>query len=129
MGKLLRAFQFAFEGIGYALRTQRNMRIHLAVALMVVVVGAALRLSATEWAILALTIGLVMQAELLNTALEALVDHVAPTFQPLAKVAKDCSAGAVLIVALAAAAAGVCIFVPRLWALWQAGTRIYHPAP
>ncbi len=122
MLSLFRAFRFAIEGIRYALRTQRNMRIHLVIALAVIVAGGAFQLSGAEWAIIALAIGAVLHAELVNTALEALVDHVAPSFQPWAKVAKDCSAGAVLVVALAAVAVGVSIFAPRmltLWGIWR----------
>jgi diacylglycerol kinase len=114
---LLASFRFAFEGIAYAFRTQRNFKIHCGITLAVIIVGLLLQLTFEQWAILAVVTGLVFQAELLNTALEAIVDHVSPEFHALAKVAKDCAAGAVFLSALIAVIAGVLILGPRLLAL------------
>ncbi|BCX02552.1 MAG: hypothetical protein KatS3mg053_0490 [Candidatus Roseilinea sp.] len=121
---LLASFRFAFEGIAYAFRTQRNFKVHCGVALAVVVVGLVIRLSPEQWAILALATGLVFQAELVNTALEAVVDHVSPEFHALAKVAKDCAAGAVFLTALCAVVVGLLVLGPALLsalAAWRAG--------
>ncbi len=112
-----RSFKFAFAGIRYVLRTQRNAQIHLTITIGVVVLGAWAGLSAGEWAILALTIGLVFAAEILNTAIEAVVDLVSPEFHPLAKIAKDSAAGAVLLLAIMAVAVGLLILGPPLWAI------------
>ncbi|MBX7213574.1 MAG: diacylglycerol kinase family protein [Thermoflexales bacterium] len=111
---ILASFRFAWQGVKHAFRTQRNFRVHAAVTALVVLAGLMFRLSWTEWAVIALTVAVVFQAELVNTALEAVVDHVSPDFHALAKVAKDCAAAAVLVVALGAVAVGVAIFLPRL---------------
>ena len=111
---LFASFRFAFEGIAYAFRTQRNFKVHCGVMLAVVVVGLAVRLAPAQWAILALASGLVFQAELMNTALEAVVDRVSPEFHTLAKVAKDCAAGAVFLTALCAVVVGLLVLGPAL---------------
>jgi diacylglycerol kinase len=111
---LAAAFGYAFAGLAAAWRTQRNLRIHAAAAVGVVAVGALLRLPPLSWAVLALAIGLVVTAELLNTALEAVVDLVSPEDHPLAKQAKDVAAAAVLVASLAALAAGVCVLAGTL---------------
>lgn len=111
---LLHSFRYAFAGLWYALRTQRNLRIHLSAAIIVVLLGALLGLSSVEWALLALTIGAVVVSELFNTVIEALVNLVSPERHPLAKVAKDVAAAAVLCMAIMAVAVGLAVFVPRL---------------
>lgn len=113
---LIASFGFAFAGIGYLFRTQRNARIHAAVALVVVLLAAWLRVRWIEWSILTLTIACVLILEGLNTALEAVVDLASPQVHPLAKTAKDVSAGVVLIAAIAAVAVGLLILGPPLWA-------------
>ncbi|MFC1465543.1 MAG: diacylglycerol kinase family protein [Candidatus Brachytrichaceae bacterium NZ_4S206] len=120
---LLASFRFAFEGIAYAFRTQRNFKVHSGVMLAVVIVGFAVGLSLEQWAILALASGLVFQAELMNTALEAVVDHVAPEFHALAKVAKDCAAGAVFLTALCAVVVGLLVLGPPLLGALAAALR------
>jgi undecaprenol kinase len=97
-----------------AWRTQRNLRIHAALAALVVAAGALLRLPAASWALLALAIALVVAAELLNTAVEAVVDLVSPDDHPLAERAKDLAAAGVLVAALGAAAAGAFVLYERL---------------
>lgn len=97
----------ALAGIGYAWRTQRNLRIQVTLGIVALVVFAALHVSALAFALLALTIALVLAFEVMNTALEALVDLASPERHPLAKAAKDAAAGAVLIVALGAVAVGL----------------------
>ncbi len=92
------------------------MRIHAAIAVVIVAGGSLLRLSALSWAVVALAIALVLAAEALNTALEAVVDLVSPADHPLAKRAKDVAAAAVLIASLGAAAAGVSIAAGTLLA-------------
>ena len=108
---LVAAFGYAFAGLGTAWRTQRNVRIHGLIALAVVVAGAVLRLPPLAWAAVALAIALVVAAELLNTAIEAVVDLVSPEEHHLAKRAKDVAASAVLVAALGAVAVGVCVLV------------------
>jgi diacylglycerol kinase len=109
---------FACAGMRHALHSQRNLRIHFGFAAAAVFLGFALRISRPEWAIVVSLIALVIGLELLNTAVETLVDLASPTFHPLAKTAKDTAAGAILVVALGSAAAGLIIFLPRLWHLF-----------
>jgi diacylglycerol kinase len=117
MKAFLRSFHYAFQGIGYALRTQRNARVHLAISGLVIVAGVYFRLSAVEWAILALTIGTVFSAEMLNTVAELAVDLLTQNYHPMAKIAKDVGAGAVLVAAIGAIGVGVAIFGPRVWGM------------
>lgn len=111
---LVHSFRYAFAGLWYALRTQRNLRIHLTAATTAVLLGLLLRISSVEWAILALTIGAVVISELSNTVVEALVDLISPDRHPLAKVAKDVAAAGVLCTAITAIAVGLALFGPRL---------------
>lgn len=113
---LVRSFGYALAGLGWLVRTQRNARIHLVIALVAVALGAWLELSGPEWAVLLLTIGLVLAAEAFNTALEAAVDLASPEWHALARIAKDVSAGGVLVLALAAVGVGVALFAGRLLA-------------
>ncbi len=113
---ILEGFRFAFSGLGYALRTQRNTRIHLSIAAAVVALGMWLGLSLTQWAVLTLTIGFVLVGEMLNTVAETLVDLVSPGYHPLAKVVKDVTAGAVLITAIISVIVGLLVLGPPLWA-------------
>jgi diacylglycerol kinase len=109
-----RSFSFAGQGVWHAVRTQRNMRVHLLAAAAAVVAGLILRISAVDWACVFMAIGLVLTAEALNTVVEALADLCTREFHPLAKIAKDTAAGAVLISSVAALAVGIAVFLPRL---------------
>ena len=91
---------FAFEGLRYSWRTQRHLRMHASIAVLVVGVGLLLSLSAGEWAVLLAMMSLVGTLELLNTVVEVVVDLLSPDYHPRAKVAKDVAAGAVLLAAL-----------------------------
>ena len=112
-----RAFSCAWEGIAYTTRTQRNMKIHFAVGAAAVILGFALAIDPPSWAAIAICIAVVLAAECFNTALESVVDLVSPGYAELAKHAKDCAAGAVLVCALGAVAVAAAVFVPRLAAL------------
>jgi diacylglycerol kinase len=114
---LWKSLGYAVEGLRHTVRTQRNFRIHLSIALLVVVVGVFLNLPLRDWAILALTIGAVLTGELINTIVEAVVDLASPDYHELAKVAKDVAAGTVLVMALTAISVGLLILGPPLWAL------------
>ncbi len=111
----VQSFRYAFAGFWYVLRTQKNAWIHAVFSLAVVALGLWLNLSLTEWALIILTIAIVWMAELINTAIEALVDLITLEEHPLAKVAKDVSAAAVLLCAFAAVLVGVMILGPPLW--------------
>lgn len=110
---ITKSFGYAFEGIFTCIRKERNMKIHCVMAILVVAAGVILGLSPVEWCICLGLFGLVMALELVNTAVEAVVDLVTGEYHPLAKIAKDTAAGAVLIAAIMAAVAGLIIFVPK----------------
>ena len=111
---LYKSFGYAFEGIFAGIRGERNMKIHCFAAVCVVVAGVLFHISVTEWCICLVLFGLILSLELVNTAIEAVVDLVTEDKKPLAKLAKDTAAGAVLIAAVMAALAGLLIFVPKL---------------
>jgi diacylglycerol kinase len=111
----LASFRYAFAGWWYVLRSQRNAWIHAVASIAVFVFALWLGLGSVEWAILVLTVALVWVAEFVNTAVEAVVDLLAPNIHPLAKVSKDVAAAAVLIAALAAVVIGLLLLGPPLW--------------
>jgi diacylglycerol kinase len=115
--KFFASFVHAWNGMIYAFQTQRNARVHVALALVALTLGVALHLSAMEFAVIILAIVAVIAAEMINTVAEAIVDLVTDTYHPLAKVAKDVAAGAVLWSAIGAVAVGIVIFGPHLLSL------------
>lgn len=114
------SFKFAWSGITYAFKTQRNFRIHVIIGTLAICLGVFLHLRAVEIAVIGLTSGLVLVMELLNTAIESVVDlAVKQTYHELAKIAKDCAAGAVLVSALAAVLVALVLLLPPLVVLIQ----------
>jgi diacylglycerol kinase (ATP) len=111
---ILESFNFAFEGVIHVLRTQRNMRIHFAIAAAVLVAALALGVDKGELIALLLAISFVLIAEMINTALEAGIDVATTSFDPLAKLAKDIAAGAVLIATVNAVAIGYLVFSDQI---------------
>ncbi len=122
---LMQSVCYALEGLCYALRTQRNMRIHMLVAIAVLFAAYGLKFSPPELAILLLTIFLVMGSELLNTALEATVDLCTPEYNHLARRAKNVAAGAVLAAAIIAVIVGCLLFAPHLLSLWTSVVKCH----
>ncbi len=116
---LYKSFGYAFQGIGNTILHERNMQIHCTVAVLVVIFGFILHISVWEWMVCLLLFAIVMSLELVNTALEAVVDLATEERKPLAKKAKDAAAGAVLMSAIIAAILGGIIFFPKLWAFIQ----------
>ncbi|MGE5581582.1 MAG: diacylglycerol kinase [Bacillota bacterium] len=110
---LLESFNYAFEGIIYALKTQRNMRLHFVATIMVLVLSLLLQLTKLEILILFITIALVIIAEMLNTAIEIAVDLITKEYHPMAAAAKNAAAGAVLVAATLAVIVGYLIFFPK----------------
>lgn len=109
------SFRYAWAGLSYAFQTQRNFRIHVVVGTFAIALSLVLNLSRVEVAIIGLTIGAVLMMELLNTALESVVDlTVRQTYHELAKIAKDCAAGAVLISAFASVVVACSLLIPPL---------------
>ena len=112
--KQLRSFGYAWKGIRCCVGKEQNLSFHLIATVLVVIAGWQLDITRTEWAILLLCIGMVIAAELFNTAIEKLVDLVSPEQHPLAGQVKDIAAGAVLVCAATAAIIGLMVFVPYL---------------
>ncbi|RMF04606.1 MAG: diacylglycerol kinase family protein [Chloroflexi bacterium] len=110
----IESFRCAFAGIWHTFKTQRNAQIHAVIAVAIGALALALRVSLTEWAILALTTGFVIAAEMLNTATEAAMDFATTEFHPQIKIVKDVAAGAVLISAITAVVVGALILGPPL---------------
>ena len=115
--RLCRSFGWAWRGVGVLLRTQANARIHAVAAVGAIVAGFVFGITRGEWCAVVAAIGLVLTAEGLNTAIEAVVDLASPGRHPLAEKAKDVAAGAVLLAAITAAVIGLLVFGPHLWAL------------
>jgi diacylglycerol kinase (ATP) len=111
---ILESFNFAFEGIIHVLRTQRNMRIHFAIAVLVLVAALAVGVEKLELIVLMLAIAFVLITEMVNTAVEGAVDVATTSFDPMAKLAKDIAAGAVLIASTVAVAVGYLVFADRI---------------
>jgi diacylglycerol kinase (ATP) len=107
---ILDSFNYAFEGIIHVLRTQRNMRIHFAIAFVVIVVALVVNVTKLELIALLISIAFVLIAEMINTAVEAAIDIATTSFDPMAKLAKDIVAGAVLIASVNAVAVGYLVF-------------------
>jgi len=111
---LFKSFQFAFEGLKTALIKGRNFKIQIGLGILSIFLGIILKISSFEWVDLFLIIATVLILELINTSIEAIVDLVSPEIQEKAKIAKDVSAGAVLIASIAAVFIGAFLFIPRL---------------
>ncbi len=110
----MRTFIFALKGIKSVFQTEKNARVHLVISLFVVGCGVFSGISRLEWIAVFLCIGMVLAAEIFNTAIEKLVDVVSPGRNEKAGLIKDISAGAVLVTAVVSVAVGLCIFVPYL---------------
>jgi diacylglycerol kinase len=117
--KRIDSFGFAFKGIATLFRTQPNAWIHASVLCLVIVAGVYFDITRTEWALIALVSAAVLSAEAVNTAIEFIVDLVSPNYHPLAGMAKDVAAAAVLIVALGAVVVGLIIFLPHILSLFS----------
>ncbi|MCW1927087.1 diacylglycerol kinase family protein [Bhargavaea beijingensis] len=111
--KLFRSFRYAWRGVAEGLQTEQNFRFHLFAALLVTILGWLSGLSGSEWLIVILLFGGMFALELVNTAIERVVDLVSPEHHPLAGQAKDVAAGAVLVFAAASAVIGCIIFIPK----------------
>ncbi|MEC5422222.1 diacylglycerol kinase family protein [Virgibacillus sp. C22-A2] len=111
-------FTHAWNGIKEVARTERNFRIHLLATLLVFAAGIVFKLTVTEWLIIVLAVGLVLVAEITNTAIEKMMDYLKPGLHPSAKVIKDIAAGAVLVAAVTSLILGILIFLPKLYSIF-----------
>lgn len=112
------SFGYALQGIGAILRRERNFKVMLAVGVLAVIAGIVLRLDALSWVLVILMIGAVLAGEMMNTAIEAVVDLASPDVHPLAKLAKDLGAGAMLVLSAAVAVGGLIVYVRAALALF-----------
>jgi diacylglycerol kinase len=112
MNRFLKSFGFAYKGIRAAFATERNLKVQCVIACLTIAAGFYVGLSGLEWCIIILTIGLVLSMELINTAIENLVNLVTQEHSELAGKIKDIAAGAVLVIAGIAVAVGLTIFIP-----------------
>nr|WP_132948653.1 diacylglycerol kinase family protein [Thermolongibacillus altinsuensis] len=112
--RLRKSFSHAWSGVKAAIQAERNMRIHVLMAAIVVIAAIIFKISKIEWLILLITIGIVLSLEMINTAIERVVDLATDEYHPLAKAAKDIAAGAVFLFAFISIIIGVVIFIPHL---------------
>ena len=117
--KFIAGFKYAFSGLWYALRTQRNARVHVSIAILAILLGVVLHISAIEFALIFVAITGVFIAEMFNTVFELCIDLASPDYHPLAKIAKDVAAGAVLLSAMLSIVIGLFVFVPHIWILFH----------
>ena len=116
---LTKSFGYAFDGIWIGIRNERNMKIHCIAAIFVTLAGTLFHITAVQWCICLLLFALVISLELVNTAVEAAVDLVTEEKKPLAKIAKDTAAGAVLFAAIVSVIIGCIIFLPYVLELLE----------
>ncbi|KZN96284.1 MAG: diacylglycerol kinase family protein [Bacillaceae bacterium] len=114
MKTLLKSFYFAVQGIAAAFQSERNFRIHVTAAIIVIAAGLFFNISLIEWIVILLLIGGMLALELVNTAIERIADAVSKEFHPLLKTAKDAAAGAVLVYAAVSVVIGFIIFAPKI---------------
>lgn len=112
--KLLKSFDFAFQGVKHAIQSDQNFMVHFSIAILVLVAGIYLNVTRLEMALLLLAILLVIATEMINTAIEKMVDLITREHRLEAKIAKDVSSGMVLLTALGASLLGIFIFVPYI---------------
>ena len=112
--KLINSFKYAFKGLGSAVKSERNMKIHFTMMMLVIIAGIFFNIAIWEWITCFILIGLVIGMECVNTAIEIIVDMVSPKYNEAAGRAKDIAAGGVLACAIGAAVAGVFIFLPKV---------------
>ncbi|XVJ66663.1 MAG: diacylglycerol kinase family protein [Lacibacter sp.] len=114
----MKSFHYALQGLLSAVRSEKNMRIHIAAAMLVIAAGIFFKVSQTEWMILLFCISFVIAMELMNTALEYVCNAAVPQFHPFIRHAKDMAAAAVLVLAVASAITGGIIFIPKIIVLF-----------
>ncbi len=112
--RLINSFKYAFQGLKYAFNYEQNILVHFFATVIVIILGILFKVSSTEWLVIFLIIGLVIATELINTSIEATIDLITDEVNPLAKIAKDTAAAAVLVFGITALAIAIVIFVPKI---------------
>ena len=113
-GRFLKSFGYSMDGLAYAYKYEQSMLIHVIATIGVVTANILFGISSFEWLVTLLSIGMVLSAELINTAIEAVVDLVTLEIHPLAKIAKDCGSAATFVLAMMAAAIGFVVYIPHI---------------
>ena len=113
-GRFLKSFKYSIDGLVYAYKYEQSMLIHVIATIGVVTANILFKISSFEWLVTLLAIGMVLSAELINTAIEAVVDLVTLEIHPLAKIAKDCGSAATFVLAMMAAAIGFVVYLPHI---------------
>ena len=113
-GRFFKSFSYSIEGLKYAYKYEQSMMIHVIATILVVCANIFFQVTGVEWLITILAIGMVLSAELFNTAIEAVVDLVTLEIHPLAKIAKDCGSAATFVLAVMAAIIGCVIYIPYI---------------
>ena len=117
--RFIKSFGYGFKGFISAIKTEQNLLIEIFIALIAIIVGFLLKINLLEFSVIILTIGLVIVTELINTSIEYTVDMAMPEIHPLAKIAKDVSASAVLFASIISIIVGLCIYLPKLIDLFK----------
>lgn len=112
--KIANSFKYAFDGLISSFKTERNMKIHILIMILVIVMGIVLKINKYEWIICIICFTLVIGGELFNTAIETVIDIVMPYKNEKAKIAKDIAASGVLVLAIGTAIIGLIIFIPKI---------------
>ena len=112
--KSFKSFAFALNGLRIVFQEQNNARIHVLIALIVIIAGILLKNSMGEWIAICLAIGMVLISEIFNSAIESVADFISPDYHPLIKKIKDLYAGAVLISAVSAIVIGIIVYLPKI---------------
>ncbi|WP_227521572.1 MULTISPECIES: diacylglycerol kinase family protein [Bacillus] len=118
-GSLARSFLFALEGLTFVIKNERNIKIHLTLAIIMIGLSYLLQITKIEWIILFLLIGGMIVIEIINTAIENVVDLFTNEYHPLAKISKDVAASAALVYAVMALVVGVFLYTPYLIGLFK----------
>ena len=113
-GRFLKSFGYSLDGLIYAYKYEQSMLIHVIATIGVIIANIVFKISPTEWLITFIAIGMVLAAELINTAIEAVVDLVTLDIHPLAKIAKDCGSAATFVLAMMAGVIGVIVYFPYI---------------
>ena len=113
-GRFTHSVKHAINGIDYTISHEKNFKIEMFIAIMVIIASIILKVNMLEWIILSLTIAMVLVLEIVNTSIERCVDLVTKEYEELAKIAKDTAAGAVLVMSIFSVSVGICMFLPKI---------------
>lgn len=117
--RFVRSFTFSISGLTYAYKYEQSMVVHVFITICVLAANFFFKVTAIEWLVTLISIGMVLSAELINSSIEAVVDMVTLDFHPLAKIAKDCGSAATFVLAMMAGAVGCVIYIPYITELFK----------